>query len=373
VRRFALIQPRYATLLALVAIPLLPATSHAAPSDENLPAGCTRAIVQPSQPPRVVVPPVEYDTDADNVELDGTVIVSPERVEFTDPVQAGDIFTCTLTVRNRHEETATFELASLGITGSREPNAGYEFIDDTDDRWDATAGSWLVAAVDEVELEPRGVARVPVVVTVPDEPPTGSAYGSVDVVSRTSAPAGDTNVGIESHVAQVFLLRVGGDGAPDLSLTDVDAPKLRWDRESWPLTASLDNEGTLHASAAGRVRVRSIFGSTVAELPIARETVLPGGREQVDVRWKGVPWFGFYRWDVRMANAPGAPESIATADGWFIALPPWWMLALVALAIVAWIVHRVRRRRREWTELMDDELDSDPGEELGIEDHELGG
>jgi hypothetical protein len=356
VRRFVLIQPRFATIVALAATALLPSTTVAATSDESLPAGCVRAIVQPSLPPRVVVPQVEYDTDADNVELDGTVIISPERLEFTDSVQAGDVFICTLTVRNRQDETASFELASLGIIGSREPNAGYEFIDDTDDRWDATAGSWLVAAVDEVKLEPRGVARVPIVVTVPDVPPVGSAYGSVDVVSRTSAPAGDTNVGIESHVAQVFLLRVGGDGAPDLALSDVEAPKLRWDRELWPLTASLDNEGTLHASASGRVRVRSIFGSTVAELPVARETVLPGGREQVDVRWKSVPWFGLYRWDARMANAAGAPESIATANGWFIALPPWWVLALVALVIVAWIVRRARARRREWTDLVDDEL-----------------
>ncbi len=311
---------------------------------------------------------LQRDSDVDNVELDGEVIVS-DRVDVARPVTAGETITCLLTIRSRHPEPATFQLETFGVVGSKEPNAELEFIDDGDDRFDATAGDWLEPIVDEVTIEPRGVVRVPVVVTVPDDPPVGSAYGSVNVVSRTRAGAGDTALGIETQLATVFLLRVGGDGRPELTLRGVDAPRLRWDRDAWRLTADLDNDGTLHATASGRVRVRSIFGTTVAELPIRSETILPKGRQAVDVRWKGVPWLGFYRYDVRVENGPArkgeeVPDDVATASGWFIALPPWWVLAIVAAALIALMVRWWRNRGAsgDWDE-----------DELGIEDHELGG
>ncbi len=318
---------------------------------------------------------IERTTDADNVELDGTVIVSP-RIDVRRTLEPGDTFRCELVIRSRRTERTTFQLEPYGIIGSRARNAGFEFVGSTDDRWDATAGPWLEPLVPEVTLEPRGVARVPVTVTVPKEPPIGSAYGSVNVVSRTRASAGDNVVGIESQVATVFLLRVGGEGKPDLRLRDVDAPKLRWDRDAWKLTANLDNEGTLHANASGRVRVRSLFGNVVAELPIQRETILPGGREPVAGTWKGVPWFGFYRYDVRVENGPATrdedvPRNVATASGWFIALPPWWVLAIIAAVLVALIVRWWRNRGEDvWDEIPGG---GDPDDDLGIEDHELGG
>jgi hypothetical protein len=157
----------------------------------------------------------------------------------------------------------------------------------------------------------------------------------------------------------VFLLRVGGEGRPDLRLRDVEAPKLRWNRAAWKLTANLDNHGTLHANASGRVRVKSIFGNVVAELPIRRETVLPGGREPVAGTWKGVPWFGLYRYDVRVENGPASkgeqvPANVETVDGWFIALPPWWVLVLIGMVLLALMVRWWRGRR-------EDVWDDEPG------------
>ena len=316
----------------------------------GLPTGCTNGPV--------VAGSVGRDTDADNVELDNTVVVTP-RIDVDRRLEAGDVVTCVLMIRSRRSDTATFQLEPYGIIGSKARNAGFELVDPTDDRWDATAGPWIEPLVSEVTIEPRGVAEVPVTVTVPADPPVGSAYGSVNVVSRTRASAGENVIGIESQVATVFLLRVGGEGRPDLRLRDVEAPKLRWNRDAWKLTANLDNEGTLHANASGRVRVKSIFGNVVAELPIRRETVLPGGREPVAGTWKGVPWFGLYRYDVRVENGPRyqgeqVPANVETVEGWFLALPPWWVLAIIGAVLVALVVRWWRGRR-------EDVWDDEPG------------
>jgi hypothetical protein len=208
-----------------------------------------------------------------------------------------------------------------------------------------------------VTLAPRGTADVPVVLTVPDEPPVGSAYGGIDVVSTSSAPGpGDTNLGIEKHVVSAFLLAVGGEGAPDLQLRDVHAPKLRWSRDPWTLRAKLDNEGTLHATPRGRVRIRSLFGNVVNELKIADLPLLPGGRSSIERTWDDVPWFGIYRWDIRVAAGERSGE-VDRADGWFVALPPWWVLA-IAVAIILFAIFGARWRRRHESAWDDDDQDS---------------
>ncbi len=306
------------------------------------------------------------DTDPDHVELDNMVIVTP-RVDVERDLQAGDAFTCLLMIRNRRPATTTFQLEPYGVIGSKSPNTAFEFVGADDERFGATAGPWLEPLVPDVTIPPRGVVRVPVKVTIPDDPPVGSAYGSVNVVSRTRASAGENVLGIESQAATIFLLRVGGEGRPDLGLGDVEAPRLRWNRDPWTLTANLDNDGTLHATSSGRVRVRSLFGNVVAELPIDRETILPGGREPIAATWKGVPWIGLYRYDVRVENGPATegdtpPTSVATADGWFVALPPWWVLALVAALLVVLVVRWWRNRGEDhaWADESGDEFDDEP-------------
>lgn len=300
---------------------------------------------------------VERDTDAANVELNETVLVSPTVFQTRRRLEPGDAFTCVLTIRSRRAEPATVQLEPFGVIGSRAPNSQFEYVDATDDRWDQTAGDWIDPLVDEVVVPPRGVVRVPFQVTVPDEPPPAGAYGSINVVSRTRASAGAANLGIETHVASMLLLALPGEGSADLRLRSVDAPKLRWDRESWPLAANVDNDGELHARVDGRVRIRSMFGNEVASLPIEQRTILPGGRTEVDIEWDQVPWLGVYRYDVRVSG--GEPESVATHEGWFVALPPWWVLAITAAVVLVLVVRRFLRREDD--ETFDDEFaDDDP-------------
>ncbi len=319
--------------------------------------GCTAALPKDDAGP--ASHEVAIDTDPSNVKLDGTILVSPPSFRFRDGivVDGGWVYDCTLTIRNRHETRTTLQLQTMGVVGTRAKNAGYEFVDESDKRYDSTAGPWITPAVHEVTMDPREVARVPFRIAVPQAPPAGSAIGSINVVSRTDANAGDAVVGVESQVASVVLIPTSG-GPAELHLRHVDAPTLRIDRAAWPFTADLDNDGTLYAESSGRVRVRSIFGNEVASLAIPASTVLPGGREPIAVTWKRVPWFGIYRWDARVASKQDAigQTSIARANGWIIALPPWWALAVFAAIVLALLVWWLRRRAAAWDDDEDDDL-----------------
>lgn len=351
------------TCLLLLALGASSASARTlVPSEAELglvPGGC-RSIrplaADPSRFPRL--PEVTRDRDPANVELDREVRIGPPLFDFRLAVAPGDAFHCTLTIRSRHPQPATFELTRLGIVGSRAPRAGFEYVGTADERWERTAGPWIEPAVPTITIGPRGVARVPFRVVVPKDPPVGSAYGALGVTARTREDAGGTSIGVESVVASVLLLRIGGEGEPELRLRGVEAPRLRWDRESWPIEATLDNDGTLHARTSGRVRVRSIFGNVVASLPLPSRVVFPGGREELEAEWNGVPWFGLYRWDVRVAS-DGGTASVASERGWFVAFPPWWVLALVAVVLLLLLVRLLRRRRDRWREY-EDEDDDDP-------------
>jgi hypothetical protein len=262
-------------------------------------------------------------------------------------VNPGDSELCVVTIRNRHAASRTFRLEPQGVRGSHS-GAGVRFSEPQTEEARDTAGAWITPLVSTVTIPPRGVAEVPVRVTIPPDPPRGAAYATLDVVPAGRSAAGDTQVQIESRVAVPFLLDVSGKGRPKLSLHDPRAQSLRWGRDPWTFRAELDNDGSLHATTSGRVRIRSIFGNEVASLPVSDQPVLPGGRQPIIESWDDVPWFGLYRYDVRMsdANAPGHP--VARASGWFIALPNWWILALAA-ALLCWQVAGMvlRRRRRQ--------------------------
>jgi hypothetical protein len=320
-------------------------------------AGCERAWAGGTRPPGLGS--VERATDPANVELDGTVIVSPERFVGVSALEPGMVVDCVLAVRSRRSEPASYELVPLGVLGSRAPNAGYEFLDRSDDRWAQTAGGWIDLAVDTIVIPPRGVARIPFRITVPADPPGGSAFAAVGTLSRTSTDTGDTSLGVETIVASLVLLQLPGEASPDLRLREVQAPRLRWERESWTLAAFVDNDGNLQGATQGRVRLRSIFGNEVASLGVQTRTILPGGRERIEATWDRVPWIGLYRWDLRVAT--DEPRASATARGWFVALPPWWVLAIVGAALLVLLAHTVIVRRDPSVDEADHEFPDDPG------------
>lgn len=339
------------------------ATAHAAPAAAPIDvdaAGACQAIDAGGQllapdSPRVRTRPDRTDLE----DQPPGVLVSPVAFDVTRELRPGDSFTCTVTVRNRRPTSTTYELEPVGQRGRR--GGGTEFVRAEQDEAGVTAATWMDPVTSSITLAPNQIGELPVVVTVPSDPPRGSAYGSIVVLRRTDAAAtgGDASVGIRSGAAVALLLRIGGDGTPKLTFTDTRAPLLRTDRAAWTWRARLRDEGTLHAVPRGRLRVRSMFGRTVARFPIETRVLLPGGDEPVAVTWKDTPWFGLYRYDVRVDARGATGASGARAEGWIIALPPWWIIALVVLAASGAAAWPLVQRRREWRRYLDEDEEAD--------------
>lgn len=340
--RFLLLFAVAAALAGFVA-PTGPAVAATVAVDS---AESCRAVEPATANGQLIAPAVRLRTTPDHADpvAPSVVVVSPTAFDVTRSLRAGDAFTCILSIRNRRKVRTTYEITALGLLGDR--SQGTRLIGAEDEAARATAATWVDPAVGTVTLRPNQVADVPIRVTVPPNPPRGGVFAMVQVLSAQPAGAEQpAAVGVTTGAGVPLLLRVGGAGAPKLAFDDPRAPTLRVNRAHWTWRARVDNDGTEHAVPRGRVRIRSIFGSTVATFPIATRTLLPGGGAKVDVTWKQTPWFGVYRYDARV-DARGADDGTsARAQGWIVALPPWWVITLIGVVALAAIVVPIYRRR----------------------------
>lgn len=302
---------------------------------------------------------VERSDDSGREYSDAGLTIDQPVIEVTRALRPGDSFSCAVTIRNRRAASATYDISVAGLLGSRTEQTRVVPIDAPD--IGATAATWVDPVVDSITLAPEQKATIPFVITVPPDAPTGGVYASIQFVTRPLAPADGPapQVGVTTGAAASLLLSVGGEGRAKLAFTDTRTHKLRTSRASWTWRARLDNDGTAQALPEGRVRVRSIFGRTVARFTIQTRPLLPKGGVPVSVTWKGTPWIGIYRWDARVGAAGDAKATPARASGWIIALPPWWMVGLAVLLLAAVIAWPFVRRQREWRRYVDDEDDDE--------------
>jgi hypothetical protein len=302
--------------------------------------------------------PVTTYMDAPNVPLGSQVKVSPTLIATT-AAPGTLVRTAPLVIHNRHAKTITFTLVVDGLTGSSNPDRRVNLLDPATSRdLGATAAPWVTIGATSVTLQPREVATVPVLVSIPADARPGGHYAAVAVVSKgVFGGRAGASVGVLSEVAIPLLITVPGPAKVAVAVRNVRAPEWRWARQDWPLQLDLADTGDLHIQPRGTVTVTSIFGGTAARLPLAGRLLLPGGSSHAGVTWRGVPWFGYYTVKVRVwANGPASPSTTVTRTLWV--LPPWWILLVLALLVATAL--EVRRRRRRWHRLLD-AMDDDDG------------
>lgn len=302
--------------------------------------------------------------DPGNVALDGTLKVSPPELVL-DPARAGSQYVCTVTVRNRRAQRTTFTVVPVGVRGSRAIDRTIDLLDAGANGAAKTAVGWLQPARQQVVLAPRQYATVAVVVRVPRGAEAGGHYAGIAIRQRTTAleAQGGSSVGVESDLVVQLRMRVPGEARTSLRIVDVDAPKVIWNRSRWRLVARVENTGRLDFIPAGMVMVRSTFGGYTAQFPLEGRRVLPGGRSTARVTWTGTPWFGRYIAEVRVAPK-GQDEPIDRTELVVWALPPLWLLLLVAAMIIGLLVlRRWARRSLEREAGRDDARDWEPDEE----------
>ena len=286
----------------------------------------------PARGPRGLDHPMSTTRDDAAVTLDDTIKVSPTIVR----VAASTTQTFDVVVRNRRATRTTFLLDAVGLAGSATRDTHFRVIEHADAGYLCSGAGAIDLGVPEFTLAPREVAHVVVRVYngVPDEQ-LPDRFAAISVSPKTpTLRAGATQVAVKGRILIPVLMRGNSKPRHDMRLTNVVAPTLIIGHHHWQIDATIANYGTVYEQPAGIATVHTLWGSVVTRLPLRSRIILPGGSSDTHVDWRGTPWLGIYRVELRVhPDRSGDPAS--TASRWLFVLPPWWIIALAVIATVA--------------------------------------
>jgi hypothetical protein len=213
-------------------------------------------------------------------------------------------------------------------------------------------GSWIAMKQSVITVAPQKSAIVPFTITVPEKATPGDHSGGV--VTSLVTGDGSSAVQLDRRLGSRLYLRVTGDLAPALTVTDVQAEFHGTLNPAAGGSTTVDytvtNTGNVRLKAHQTVRIASVFGafaydSTLADLP----EILPGDSLKRSATVSGV--LPATRMTATVTLAPVAsgdqpPINVQKAiGGSTIWAWPWGQL-IVLVILVALVYGYVQMRRR---------------------------
>lgn len=277
------------------------------------------------------------------------------RISFRYELDPGDVVEDHLEVTNYSDRTILFDLVSSD--GTIGPEGAFDLL--PSDAEPVSSGAWIDVQ-ETVEIEPEASAVVPFTLTVPEDALPGDHPGGIAAsVSRVGETDEGPMVGFDTRVGARVHLRVSGELAPQINVSDLTATYEASANPFQPGTLHIDytvvNDGNVRLGSAQTLAASGLFGISAgvdgAVLAEQRE-VLPGQDTRVSTEVAGVWPLGQLRSTVSTQQLVVGEDVVdvpltgsqATATTWAV---PWPQLILLALVVglVAWR-QRLRKRRR---------------------------
>lgn len=283
------------------------------------------------------------------------------RQAFELTLDPGQTHEDTVLVRNRGAEEITVDVWATDAVTTPSGDLGLLLAEDTP----RFAGAWITPGTASVTLEPGEERAVPFTVAVPaNEQPGDYVAGVVVSMPREETTSAGERVLVEARVASRVYLRVPGDLAPALAVSDLtltrDAPWWNFWSGDTRVDFTVANEGNARLSPQSAVTLSSPFGP-LAEAPatVPLPELMPGDRLRASALTApgvaeslvltDVPAWGLLTADVsvlaRLSTGPDAVRETATATAVAV---PWVPAAVVVLLlgrVTVGVVRLVRRRR----------------------------
>jgi len=261
----------------------------------------------------------------------------------------GDTLNDAVRVHNEGSEPVTLRVESVNFTSQPgdETSGVPEFYPADETRNGRELAPWVSFINKEVTLQPGERGSMFFEIKVPADAGPGSYFGAAVVTSVL--PKSDQGVSVIGNTAVLILLKVNGDAFEEAALTSFTAaPNFS---SSLPATfeARVENAGTVHLRPYGDVRIKDMFGRTVAVVPINRleyKSVLPGSARRYSAEWARAElpesaslWekqrknFALGRYTAELTMEYGLQKKTLTASAGFWVFP--WLVILAAVAGLA--------------------------------------
>lgn len=137
--------------------------------------------------------------------------------------------------------------------------------------------SWIDFPTREVLVSAVSKVEVPFRVVIPDDIAAGSYYGAITVSTAPTDIVASNGATIEAMTAILVFLTVEGETVEKLKLLDFTFEQTGSTLPFGTFSYRLQNQGNVHLTPAGEIRLIGLFGQTIASVD-ANEThrrVLP--------------------------------------------------------------------------------------------------
>lgn len=184
--------------------------------------------------------------------------------------------------------------------------------------------------------------RIPYTITAPSDAEPGSHFGVI-FFKATRLEDAEAQLKVGTQVGMLVFVTVPGDFVQSGKIGTFSAPRFV---QHAPVGFELlfENTGTVHFEPKGTITITNIFGTTVGEIPISGQVVLPTGVRTMKFSWdtKGL-LLGIYT--ARAVVYDGEGNELTSNETSFIAFPLWYAFGiLVSIIVLFGIIHFIRTR-----------------------------
>jgi len=271
---------------------------------------------------------------------DGSVslAISPQILDLT--ANPGETSTNTFRLTNASPDSVDILVTPKNFVPRGEEGA----VDLTVDNTSFSLADWITVSPSRISIAPGKTQDFTVGIVVPSDAEPGSHFGAV--VFQTIPPAQEGSAALVSQeIAPVILVKVAGEVQESADIAEFKAEKSFYSNEDTvQLFSRVENTGNVHFKPSGKITIKNIRGSQVAELDLDRRNVLPDSIRQISTEWKP-EGFQVGRYTATLTLVFGDSDEIRVAETSFIIFPYQTILPITAgLVVVVYLAIRFRKR-----------------------------
>lgn len=215
---------------------------------------------------------------------------------------------------------------------------------------------WLYFDRSVLELESGEAMELPIMIRVPSNAKSGGHYAAVLFSEQTELAQGA--VGIVPRTGSLVLLTVGGNLLRSYSIDQFHFTPEHPSHLPVEFNTVLSNTGNTHFQPEGSIRIKNMFGNTVASYPLnpTKSRLLPASKRSFQTIWDKPAeqatgpladlvneWrnFGLGKYTAELTIRLGSEDRVQTIEIW---IWPWRSLLLLGLVILCAISFSVGRK-----------------------------
>ena len=282
--------------------------------------------------------------------LDAYIRVSP--TSFNYDLKPGETVSGKFEIKNLSEHELNYDLKAAPYFMETDDTGKVNYRYDLENDY-TRIKDWVTFDKTSNTLDANSSVDVNFTISVPMDVPSGGQYVALlattsDKQSDSSANGNNSaNIGEVMQIGPIVYAKIAGDTRETGEILKNETNGFLFNP---PITtsATVKNTGNVHTKASFIMRVFPFFGGESIynnEEDPATVVVLPGATRYYNLSWDTAPAIGIYKVEseVKIFNEVSKIERT-------VIICPMWVLILIAvfiLAVIFWIVSRVRARKAE--------------------------